>query len=157
MSRLFRAQDQSWKLVYEHLLSIPDSVEAKRLLNRAFFAEIQDWAEAGVDNLFSIRKDLYAKIDQLEAKIERLERRIERGSEDLNQRGPTSTDINYSNVIDLAKARAKRLIMALKHRRQGLIDEKENEKSIIDFIESDIQEFEEKLRNTRRAYFLRAV
>ena len=37
------------------------------------------------------------------------------------------------------------------------MDEKENEKTIVGLIESDICEFEEKLRATRRAYFIRAV
>lgn len=157
MSRLFRARKNGWKAVYEHLLSIPDAVEAKQVLNRAFFVEIQEWAEAGVENLFSIRKDLYAKIRNIKRRIRELDRRIERiaGPSDLPEQANSAQ--NASNIVDLAQARRRLLIEPLRVRRRRLVDEKENEKTIVGLIESDICEFEEKLRATRRAYFIRAV
>jgi hypothetical protein len=157
MSRLFRTRKNGWKTVYEHILSIPDSVEAKQLLNRAFFLEIQEWAEAGVENLFSIRRDLYEKIGDLATKIERLDRQIgqiERGSRLAERTNPASTG---ANVLDLTKARNERLIEPLRRRRHRLLEEKKDEEAIVGLIESDIREFEDKLRATRRAYFIRPV
>ena len=157
MSRLFRTRKTGWKAVYEHILSIPDSVEAKQVLNRAFFVDIQEWAEAGVENLFSIRKDLYEKIRKIEVKIRGLDRRIENiaGPRDLPEQA--SSVRAGSNIVDLTQARRRRLIEPLRLRRRRLVGEKENEETIVGLIESDIREFEDKLRATRRAYFIRPV
>lgn len=157
MSRLFQIQESSWKAVYEHILSIPDSIEAKQLLNHAFFIEIQEWAEAGVENLFSIRRDLYEKIGELTVEVDRLDRRIATTAGESNRGGRADTAVSAPNVIDFAKARKKHLVASMERRRQRLVDEKKNEESIVALIESDIREFEEKLRNTRRAYFIRPV
>jgi len=158
MSRLFRTRKTGWKAVYEHILSIPDAVEAKQLLNRAYFAEIQEWAEAGVENLFAIRKDLYEKIDRIEVKIGGLDRRIEKIAgprDDLPAEARSAPP--GSNIVDLTQARRKRLIETLRLKRRRLADVRENEETILGLIESDIQEFENKLRATRRAYFIRPV
>ena len=157
MSRLFRTRKNGWKAVYEHILSIPDSVEAKQLLNRAFFVEIQEWAEAGVENLFSIRKDLYEKIAEIGTKIEALDRQIEqleREQTPVNQKSPSAA---ASNVVNLAAARKERHILQLEQKRRKLVVDKEDEEVIVGLIESDIREFEDKLRATRRAYFIRSV
>lgn len=157
MSRLFRARKNGWKAVYEHLLSIPDAVEAKQVLNGAFFVEIQEWAEAGVENLFSIRKDLYRKIGKIERKIEALGRQIEKIVGPSDSPKQTSSTQKASNVVDLAQARSKRRVELLRVRRQQLMEEMENEETILGLIESDIREFEDKLRATRRAYFIRPI
>jgi hypothetical protein len=157
MSRLFRTREHGWKAVYERILSIPDSVEAKQLLYRAFFVEIQEWAEAGVENLFEIRSDLYQRIAEIGAEIERLDCRIAAISDPSSNRDPGATAVRESNVLDLAQARGRRQITSLSQRRRELIDDKDDEESILALIESDILEFEEKLWNTRRAFFVRAV
>ncbi len=156
MSHLFRTRKNGWKAVYEHILSIPDAVEAKQALNRAFFVEIQDWAEAGVENLFSIRKDLCEKIGAIEAKIRMLDRRIEAISGG-RQPGQGSTRSEGSNIVDFAEARRRRVLEPLQRRQQRLVEEKKDEETIVALIESDIREFEEKLRTTRRAYFIHTV
>lgn len=157
MSRLFRTRKHDWKAVYEHLLSIPDSVEAKQMLNRAFFAEIQEWAEAGVENLFSIRMDLYEKIGAIKDQIRRLDRRIEMTLGGIQLPEQTSSARAGTNVVDLAAARRERLIGSLRFKRQRLLEEKDDEEIIVGLIESDIREFEDKLRATRRAYFIYLV
>lgn len=157
MSRLFRTRKNGWKAVYEHILSIPDSVEAKQLLNRAFFVEIQEWAEAGVENLFSIRKDLYEKIAEIGTKIEALDRRIEQLESGRIPENQTNPSAARSNVVDLAAARRERNILNLEQKRRKLLADRENEEVIVGLIESDIREFEDKLRATRRAYFIRSV
>jgi hypothetical protein len=157
MSRLFRTQERSWKAVYTHILSIPESVEAKRVLNRAFFLEIQSWAEAGVENLFSIRQDLSDKLSELRTKIDRMDRRIATIAGEPSVRQETGSAAHGRNVIDFAMARKRRLIQSLERRRNALDEEKVDTESVFGLIESDIREFEEKLRITRRAYFLRAV
>ena len=157
MSRLFRAQEQSWKAVYTHILSIPESVEAKRLLNHAYFVEIQEWAEAGVENLFSIRNNLRKKIGALVARIDRLERRIAKIAGTSTHPVRAGIGAKGSNVIDLVEARRKRLIRLLEHRRAELMEERDGEEYVLGFIDSDIREFENKLRNTRRAYFVHIV
>jgi len=157
MSRLFRTRRSGWKAVYEHILSIPDSVGAKQLLNRAFFAEIQEWAEAGVENLFNIRRDLYEKIADIGARIEALDQKIEQIGGDQGTQGETTSGVSAANVVDLAAARRERQIKQLEHSRQKLRGQKEDEEVIVGLIESDILEFENKLRATRRAYFIRPV
>jgi len=157
MSRLFRTRKNGWKAVYEHILSIPESVEAKQLLNRAFFIEIQEWAEAGVENLFSIRKDLYEKIAEIGTKIEALDRQIEQFEGEQTPANQTRPSAAASNVVDLAAARKKRHILQLEQQRRKLVVDKEDEEVIVGLIESDIREFEDKLRATRRAYFIRSV
>ena len=157
MSRLFRTRKNGWKAVYEHILSIPESVEAKQLLNRAFFVEIQEWAEAGVENLFSIRKDLYEKIAEIGTKIEALDRQIEQFEGEQTPANQTRPSAAASNVVDLAAARKKRHILQLEQQRRKLVVDKEDEDVIVGLIESDIREFEDKLRATRRAYFIRSV
>jgi hypothetical protein len=157
MSRLFRNREDSWKLVYRHILAIPDAVAAKQLLNGALFVEIQEWAEAGVDNLFSIRRDLYERIATLTTRIEDLDRRILDLVRGAQRPRRMKTGFVGSNVIDLQEARDKRLIVTLERERLGLMEAREGEESVVAFVESDIREFEEMLRSTRRAYFVRPV
>lgn len=155
MVLLFQTRENSWRLVFEHILSIPDAVEAKQLLDRAFLVEIQEWAEAGVENLFSIRADLYEKIGGLQVRIESLERQIgllERGLGARKRRAAFR-----ANVIDLERVRTQRRIASHLHARRVLEEEKRTEESIVALIESDIREFEDKLRKTARAYYLRSV
>jgi hypothetical protein len=157
MTRLFRRRKSSWKEVYEHILSIPDSIEAKQLLNRAFFMEIQEWAEAGVENLFAIRRDLYRKIGDLGEQAKRVEREIEAldpppGTKDTGRRPKFD-----NKIVDLRRIRRKRLIGPLERELREILDQKASEENIAGLIESDIREFEEKLRATRRAYFIRSV
>jgi len=155
MVRLFQTQENSWRRVFEHILSIPDAVEAKQLLDRAFLVEIQEWAEAGVENLFSIRADLYEKIRGIQAKIAGLDLRIRVLQRAL--RVPSVPRRFGPNVVDLAQVRVRRRIAALLRSRQALEAERRAEESIVALIESDIREFEEKLRQTARAYYLRSV
>jgi hypothetical protein len=157
MSRLFRARKSGWKAVYERLLSIPDAIEAKQVLNRAFFVEIQEWAEAGVENLFSIRKDLYEKIGKIESRIGALDRRIEEIAGPSGFREQASSTQQVSNVVYLEQARRRRRVEPFRARRRRLVEEKEDEETIVGLIESDIREFEDKLRATRRAYFIRPI
>jgi hypothetical protein len=157
MSRLFRTRRTRWKAVYEHILSIPDAVEAKQVLNQAFFVEIQEWAEAGVENLFSIRKDLREKIGAIKSKIRLIDLRIDRISNKQYVAVEFESTMLGSNVVDLAAARRKRSIELLRLKRQQLVEENEHEETVVGLIESDIREFEDKLRATRRAYFIRPV
>jgi len=158
MNRLFRKKQSGWKAIYEHILSIPDSVEAKQVLNRAFFFEIQEWADAGVDNLFAIRADLCHKMRDLKSRIQGIDQRITRIANETNQTEQADKALARNfNVIDLARVRRSRLIASLQRKRKILRDQQEDEESIAALIESDIREFEEKLQNTRRAYFLRPV
>ena len=60
-------------------------------------------------------------------------------------------------MIDLQEVRDKRLITTLEHERRGLMEDREGEKAVVALVESDIREFEEMLRSTRRAYFVRTV
>ncbi len=155
MVLLFQTRENSWRLVFEHILSIPDAVEAKQLLDRAFLVEIREWAEAGVENLFSIRADLYEKIGGLQVRIEGIEGQIRMLERELGARRRRAAV--RSNVIDLERVRTERLRASLLHARRVLEEEKRTEESIVALIESDIREFEDKLRKTARAYYLRSV
>ncbi|MEA3275896.1 MAG: hypothetical protein U9Q81_11510 [Pseudomonadota bacterium] len=156
MSRLFGRRKSSWKTVYEHILSMPDSVAAKQLLMQAYFLEINEWVESGVDNLFEIRSDLYAKKAALLKEETTISREIEKMEQALKARQGKGT-ARDRNVVDLGEKRKERTIETLRREMQEIISEKEGKETMIAMIESDIRQFEDKLKEAKRAYFIRLV
>lgn len=156
MIRLFKAGSSSWKTVFEHVLAMPETVEAKRWLGQPYFLQVQEWAEAGVDNLFSIRQGICERIGELAAKERERGREIAASERDLladRQKQPRTA----GNVIDLAQRRGARAIDRLRRERQILIEEKAAKEFLVGLIDDDIREFEGKLQAMRRAYYLQLV
>ena len=157
MTRLFAARDNSWKTVYEHLRAIPDSVLAKQTLNRVCSAAIREWFDAGVQNLFSLKNDLTAKIRQLAEHARQIEREIldqEAAVGEMHQRAdPEAT----GRVLSLQARLTARRTVALRLEKDRVLDEQQGKQDTLLLIESDISEFENLLREARRAYFVRIV
>lgn len=152
MTQLFAARQPLWKLVYRHMRSIPGSVDAKRTLKRVCSADIREWYDAGVQNLFSLQADLTGRIDGLSRTIADLTREIDSRDETV---AALRTSGGGGNVILFQAKMAEREIRMLEARRQDLLDEREGRLGTLALIESDIHEFESLLREARRAYYLR--
>ncbi len=157
MARLFAARDNSWKTVYEHLRAIPDSVHAKQTLNRVCSADIREWFDAGVQNLFSLKNDLTAKIQELADHARRIEREIltqeATVGEMLERADPEAT----GKIVSLQARLTARRTDALRLEKDRVLDEQQGKQDTLLLIESDISEFENLLREARRAYFFRIV
>jgi hypothetical protein len=152
MTQLFAARQPLWKLVYRHLRSIPGSVDAKQNLKRVCSADIREWYDAGVQNLFSLRNDLSGRIDGLSRTLSSVGEEIEAKRETL---ATLRAATRASNVILLEEKCRERELDALVARREELLAEHEGRTGTLALIESDIQEFESLLREARRAYYLR--
>jgi hypothetical protein len=152
MTQLFAARQPLWKLVYRHLRSIPGSVAAKQTLKRVCSADIREWYDAGVQNLFSLRNDLDGRILGLTTGVADLTAEIEAKTGDLAALRDASRG---QNVVLLEAKIREREIKALLERREEILAEREGKTDTLALIESDIQEFESLLREARRAYYLR--
>ena len=157
MTRLFAARDNRWKLVYKHLRSVPDSVEAKQTLTRVCSADIREWFDAGVQNLFSLRDDLAAKIRALGAKARRIEREIGVLQRTLASIRNSLDPAGTGKVVGMAEKVKQRQIAEMQTKKAEVLDEKAAREDTLYLIESDIREFERRLREALRAYYLRAV
>ncbi|MEJ1298205.1 MAG: hypothetical protein RPU64_06965 [Candidatus Sedimenticola sp. (ex Thyasira tokunagai)] len=157
MNRLFTLRKSGWMTVYEHIISMPDSIKAIQLLKEEYFLEIQKWAEEGVDNLFQIRKDLAQRMDTLDQEVAEIGIKIKRIEDRLESRRYSSKSRRGAVIFDLAAEREKKEINLLIDERDQRRDESEGKEQIIELIESNIREFEIKLKETRRAYFVRLV
>lgn len=156
MMRLFKAGNGGWKTVFQHVLAMPDTVKAKQWLGQTYFWEVQEWAEAGVDNLFSIRREICERIAGVAAKETEIGREIEKMERDLRADRQKKAGTG-ANVIDLAQKRGARALESLRRNRQGLVEEKAANELLVGLIDDDIREFEDKLRDMRRAYYVRLI
>ncbi|MBL3600693.1 MAG: hypothetical protein JMN26_09985 [gamma proteobacterium endosymbiont of Lamellibrachia anaximandri] len=150
MSQLFRNRKGSWMMVYEHLLSLPESIDALALSNRKAFTEIQEWTEQGVDSLFQICRDYKEMVGQTEHDLAGLERRIAVHKDEMKAQ-------QHRAVIAFDSLRKKRVLKAMLSQKARLIEALRSKQMILELVEDDIREFEEKLVELRRAYFIRLV
>ncbi len=157
MTRLFAARDNSWKTVYEHLRAVPDSVLAKQTLNRVCSAAIREWFDAGVQNLFSLKNDLTAKIRQLDQHARQIEREILDQEAAVGQMLQRADPEATGKVLSLQARLTARRTDALRLEKDRVLDEQQGKQETLLLIESDIREFENLLREARRAYFVRIV
>jgi hypothetical protein len=157
MTRLFAARDNGWKVVYKHLRAIPDGIGAKQTLTRVCSADIREWFDAGVQNLFSLRKDLNRKIRQLGAHLADIGDEMEELSAKLQRMRRQLDPAGTGKVVGLAARAIERELAALEMERNGIREERAGRRGTLALIESDIREFQGLLREARRAYYLRAV
>lgn len=157
MTRLFRARNKDWKVVYEHLRAIPDSIPAKQTLKRVCAADIHEWFDAGVQNLFSLQSDLAAKLRELGEHARDIDDEIAEKEDALAALRRRLDPHGRGKVIILQGRALEREITSLRFEKQDLLDEVDGRESTLGLIESDIAEFEGILREARRAYYLRIV
>lgn len=152
MAQLFGAHQPLWKLVYRHLRAVPPSVVAKQTLRRVCAADIREWYDAGVQNLFQLQADLNTGIAELGRNARALERRAAHRTRALARLRAAPQD---RKVVRLDERLRERDIQALLRQRDELLAEQAAKASTLALIESDIREFEGLLRSARRAYYLR--
>jgi hypothetical protein len=157
MTRLFAARDNDWKAVYKELRAIPDNVGAKQTLTRVCSADIRQWFDAGVQNLFSLRMDLVGRIRELGAHLADIRNDIERRASELETLRLRLDPGGTGKIVGLAQRALTREIDALEVERREVLEERAGREDTLALIESDIREFEGILREARRAYCLRAV
>jgi hypothetical protein len=157
MTRLFAARDNDWKAVYEHLRSIPEAVAAKQTLSRVCSADIREWFDAGVHNLFSLRDDLRKKIRELDAHLEDIEDETREKTAELEALRSRLDAQGTRKVVSLAGRLIEGEIAALEAEKSEVIEETAGREDTLALVEADIQAFEGLLREARRAYFLRVV
>lgn len=152
MAQLFGARQPLWKLVYRHLRAVPASVGAKQTLRHVCAADIREWYDAGVQNLFQLQTDLSERIAELGRSARALERRAAREARALERLRAVASD---GKVISLPARLRERELAELRRRREALLAEQADRADTLALIESDIREFEGLLRSARRAYYLR--
>lgn len=152
MAQLFGARQPLWKLVYRHLRAVPVSVGAKQTLRRVCAADIREWYDAGVQNLFQLQADLNERIADLGRSARALERRAARETRALERLRATHRD---AKVVSLQERLHERELADLNRRREEILVEQAGRADTLALIESDIREFEGLLRSARRAYYLR--
>lgn len=151
MGLLFLDRRSGWKAIYRAIASISDGVAAKRRLDDGEFYRIEEWIESGASNLFSIQRDLANAIAALEDEAAELTREMERRTAALGVAGVGV------RVVSLADRRARLEIAELGRRRDDLLVQAEDKRGIKGLIDTDIQELEDALSTTRRAYSVRLV
>jgi len=157
MTRLFSAQKHDWKLIYTYLRSIPDVVSAKQTLKRVCSADIREWFDAGVQNLFSLQGDLTAKIGEVAQHVEEIEDEIQAMERTLSEARHRMDPQGTGKVVALEGRFLQRKIAQLTVEKNALLEERKTREGTRALIESDIHEFEGFLREARRAYYLHIV
>ena len=155
MIRLFRQEDTGWVAVYRHLRSIPDGVGAKQQLKRVCAADIREWFDAGVQNLFGLRVGLRERIQKLGEAADALGQEIQAGEDVI--RAANAKGARNIHVVVLADWLKGRQLAELRDQRQIIIDERTDKVDTVALINADIREFEQRLGEARRAYLLRVV
>jgi hypothetical protein len=155
MARLFSARENGWKDIYTCLRSVPESVAAKQALNRVCLAEIREWFDAGVQNLFSLQAQLQGQIQAIRDKAAGIEQRLTEARLALNESHGRFG--HGGKVTSLGSMVAKREIQTLEQALAEVAEEQAGREDTLGLIESDIDEFEQILRGARRAYRLQVV
>ncbi len=153
MDKLFKAREASWLEVYEHLLSMPDSIHFMRQLKREHLNDINRWIEEGVDNLYTLldeQRELIAIKDQAVNDLEL--RLLERQARLLETQNPA-----ISGVIDFSLAQQQHEIRALDEQRNQLLLERCSKLGIVELLEANIREFSDQLTSIHRCTLLNLV
>jgi len=155
MALLFSERENGWKDIYKCLRSIPDLVAAKQTLTRLCLAEIREWFDAGVQNLFSLQGQLERQIADVRDKVAEIERKLTASRHALDQqRGRFG---GSGKVASFGAMAARREIQSLEQQLDEATAELEGRQGTLKLIESDIGDFEQILRGARRAYRLQVV
>ncbi len=157
MGQLFDSRKESWMTVYEHILSMPDSAAIQPLLERECFSEVKQWVDEGVGNLFKIRGDLAARLQKLEQELALLEQDMQELEEQIAAELEAEKTAAGAPVIQLDTRKRQKELLGWQGKWRRLVTAWEDERYVLDLIESNILEFDTKLKQLRRAYSLRLV
>jgi hypothetical protein len=153
MDKLFKTREASWLEVYEHLLSMPDSIHFMHRLKTEHLNDISCWIEEGVDNLYTLLDEQREVIEIQDQAIGELEQRLGRLQARLRRiRNPA-----LSSVIEIETARQRQEIRALDKQRGRLLKERCAKLGIAELLETNIREFSDRLANIHRSTLLKLV
>lgn len=150
MNQLYKVREKSWLRIFEHLLSMPDTIRPIQYLKQSHLKDIQQWVEEGVDNLFQIRDDQVVLHSEKIAELAETEQTIEQTRQRLER-------CHNSKVVPITLYKEEALLNALTEKKDLLITDLEDRQALVDLLEDNIQEFEDKLFATRRACGIRLV
>jgi hypothetical protein len=150
MHQLYRQGEKSWLRIFDHLLNMPDSIRGIQTLKDSHFYGIQEWIEEGVDNLFDLREDQMHLHSEQIASLAELEEQVADISQDLARQAK-------NRVYPIDWLGRKSTLHDLIRQRDLLIDELEDRQRLVELLDQNMQQFEDKLYATRRAIFIRTV
>ena len=150
MNQLYKDREKGWLRIFQHLISMSESVRSIQFLKDRHLNGIQRWVEEGVDNLFQLRDDQIMLHSEKIAELAQIEQSIERALCDVSQ-SKTSKIVSISNI------KYQKILENLTDKRDLLILELDNRQFVIDLLEDNIQEFENILFETKRACLVRPV
>jgi hypothetical protein len=150
MNQLYKDREKSWLTIFDHLLSMPEYIKPIYYLKQRHLKEIQQWVEEGVDNLFQIRDDQALLHSEKIAELAEMEQAIELMSTRLE-------NARLSKVIPITLYNDQASCQRLRIERDNLISDLENRQELIELLENNIQEFEDKIFATRRACAIRPI
>ena len=153
MERLFNTREESWLEVYDHLLSMPDTIHFMRQLKNEHLYEINCWVEEGVDNLFTLWDEQLEVLAIQTQNINELELRILARQACLAK----SPYPRRSGVIDFELLQQRRAIRTLSNRRKQLMLERQAKQGVVNMLEANVREFAARLARMRRSTLLKLV
>lgn len=154
MDKLFNSQEESWIDVFEHLLSMPDSIRIMQQLKNQHLQEIQNWVEEGVDNLFTIRDEQFELIANLDKRTEDLEKKIVKREQVLLD---VKQAADREGIAVLLHQQERREIESLNEKQLAHHAERKAKLEIIKLLDDNIQEFADRLTEIRRSTLIRLV
>jgi DNA-binding NarL/FixJ family response regulator len=150
MNQLYKVREKSWLRIFENLLSMPDSIDPIHYLKQHHLKEIQRWIEEGVENLFQIRDDQVNLYAQKSAELDETVQAIEQLANWLDfNRG--------SKLVPITRPQKRSSLKSLRKKRERLTAELNSGKELVDLLDRNIQEFENKMVATRRASYIRLI
>jgi hypothetical protein len=129
---------------------MPDYIQPIHYLKERHLKGIQQWIEEGVDNLFQIRDDQVLLYSEKISELAELEHSIEL----IDQRLQNNPD---SKVVSITRKKDRYSLKSLKKERDFLISDLDNRQELVDLLEDNLQEFEDKIFATRRACTIRPI
>ncbi len=151
MDKLFNSREESWLEVYEHLISMPESIRVMQQLRMDHLNEINGWIEEGVDNLYTLWDEQLELVAIQEQTLNDLDLQILSRHTQLQQQ----LNAEFPGVIDFRHALQQRELRVLHEQRNQLMLERRTKLDIVDLLESNVREFSERLAQMRRSTLLK--
>lgn len=153
MGRLFNDREESWLEIYDHLLSMPDTIHFMQQLKNEHLYEINCWIEEGIDSLFTLWDEQLEVLAMQTQNIDELELQILARETYLVK----SPETRLSGVIDFRQLQQRQEIRTLSDQRKRLVLERQAKRGVVNLLEANVREFAERLARMRRSALLKLV
>jgi len=154
MNQLFHNRKSSWIEIYEQLLSLSDVSQIPRSVITPELEEIQCWVEEGVANLFQLREDQLQQIAELRDQQREVGRHINATHREMRA---LREAFAQDNVVSINCPLKRHELDLLLLERQDLAEDLEVKQRVVELLDENIHEFEEKLLETRRKCLIHAL